>query len=171
MPRYAAFLRGVSPMKCKMPELKKCLENAGFTNVKTVLSSGNVVFDSKKTTEASLVKKIESAIKKDLGREFLTFVRSVDYLQEMIDNNPYSEFKLKAGSKRVVTFRRDKASIDLKLPIEQDGARILRLMKQELFSVYIPSPNNPAFMRLIEKSLGKDVTTRTWETVQKVARA
>lgn len=44
MPRYAAFLRGVSPMNAKMPELKKAFEAAGFLEVKTVLSSGNVVF-------------------------------------------------------------------------------------------------------------------------------
>lgn len=32
MPRYVAFLRGVSPMNLKMPDLKHCLENAGFDN-------------------------------------------------------------------------------------------------------------------------------------------
>ncbi len=47
MPRYAAFLRGVSPMNAKMPELRKAFEAAGFTEVKTVLSSGNVVFDAR----------------------------------------------------------------------------------------------------------------------------
>jgi uncharacterized protein (DUF1697 family) len=50
MPRYVAFLRGVSPMNAKMPELKKCFESAGFTDVKTLLSSGNVVFST--TTES-----------------------------------------------------------------------------------------------------------------------
>jgi len=30
MRRYAAFLRGVSPMNAKMPELKRCFEAAGF---------------------------------------------------------------------------------------------------------------------------------------------
>jgi uncharacterized protein (DUF1697 family) len=45
MPRYVAFLRGVSPMNAKMAELKRCFEGAGYTDVKTVLSSGNVVFD------------------------------------------------------------------------------------------------------------------------------
>lgn len=158
-------------MNCKMPALKKCLEDAGFTNVKTVLSSGNVVFDSRKTAEASLEKKLEAVIKTDLGREFFTFVRSVDYLQQMLDANPYSEFKLKTGSKRVVTFRRDSAPLDLKLPIEREDARMLLLQGQELFSVYVPSPNNPVFMQLIEKTLGKNITTRTWETVQKVTRA
>ena len=45
MPRYVAFLRGVSPMNAKMPELARCFEGSGFTEVKTVLSSGNLVFN------------------------------------------------------------------------------------------------------------------------------
>ena len=47
MPRYVAFLRGVSPMNAKMAELKRCFEHAGFEEVKTVLSSGNVVFTAR----------------------------------------------------------------------------------------------------------------------------
>ncbi len=42
MKRYAAFLRGVSPMNAKMPELKRAFEAAGFQAVRTLLSSGNV---------------------------------------------------------------------------------------------------------------------------------
>ncbi|MDE2325144.1 MAG: DUF1697 domain-containing protein, partial [Betaproteobacteria bacterium] len=42
MPRYVAFLRGVSPMNARMPELKACFEAAGFGAVRTLLSSGNV---------------------------------------------------------------------------------------------------------------------------------
>ena len=43
MARYAAFLRGVMPTNCKMPQLKAAFEAAGFTDVKTLLGSGNVV--------------------------------------------------------------------------------------------------------------------------------
>ena len=54
MPRYAAFLRGVSPMNAKMPELKRAFEAAGFTGVRTVISSGNVVFDARRASESAL---------------------------------------------------------------------------------------------------------------------
>jgi Uncharacterized protein conserved in bacteria len=47
MARHVAFLRGVSPINAKMPQLKRCFESAGFANVKTVRSSGNVVFDTR----------------------------------------------------------------------------------------------------------------------------
>ncbi len=171
MPRYAAFLRGVSPQNCKMSELKLCLENAGFTHVKTVLSSGNAVFDAEARSEAALEKKVEEALSKDLGQDFPTIVRSTRYLQEMIDADPYSEFRLKAGSKKVVTFLKKKPGPKISLPPEIDGARLLLVKGTEVFTSYVISPKGPVFMKLIEKTLGKEVTTRTWDTVQKVAKA
>ena len=70
MRRYAAFLRGVSPMNAKMPELKRCFEAAGFTDVKTVLSSGNVVFSARASSEASLERKAETEIELKDGQGF-----------------------------------------------------------------------------------------------------
>jgi len=52
MKRFAAFLRGVSPSNCKMPELAQSFAAAGFSGVKTVLSSGNVVFTAAGTERA-----------------------------------------------------------------------------------------------------------------------
>ena len=76
MPRYVAFLRGVSPMNAKMPELKRCFEEAGFGDVRTVLSSGNVVFDARAGSGPALARRIEEAMKERLGRTFHTIVRS-----------------------------------------------------------------------------------------------
>jgi len=167
--RYAAFLRGVMPTNCKMPELKRAFEAAGFTDVKTVLGSGNVVFTARAASESALQRKAEAAIAEQLGRTFLTIVRSLDALRAILDGDPYADFKLAPGSKRVVTFLRDPARGELALPVELDGARILRRLDGELFSAYVPGPRGPVFMTLIQKTFGDEVTTRTWETVQKVA--
>ena len=70
MPRYVAFLRGVMPTNAKMSELKRCFENAGFSNVKTVLASGNVVFDASSGSDAVLERKAEAAMTKHLGGTF-----------------------------------------------------------------------------------------------------
>ena len=59
----------------------------------------------------------------------------------------------------------------LALPIGLGGARILSIKGREVFSAYLPNPKGPVFMVLIEKTFGKEVTTRTWDTVAKVARA
>ena len=157
-------------MNAKMPELKKAFEAAGFADVKTVLSSGNVVFSARSASEASIQRRAEAAMEERLGHRFLTIVRPVDALREMLADDPYKAFRLAAGSKRIVTFLREKPKSKLELPIEMDGARILLMKGSEIFSAYVPSPKGPVFMTLIEKTFGKEVTTRTWETVTKVAR-
>jgi uncharacterized protein (DUF1697 family) len=168
MPRYAAFLRGVSPVNAKMPELKRCFEAAGFTDVKTVLSSGNVVFGARASSESALERKAEKAMSARLGRSFLTIVRSFDALREILEADPYRAFRLPLAAKRVVTFLRDKPRSKLALPIEVDGARILCIRGREVFTIYLPNPRGPVFMTLIRKTLGDEVTTRTWDTLKKV---
>ena len=158
-------------MNAKMPALKRCFEAAGFTDVKTVLSSGNVVFGAPSTAERLLEAKAEKAMTKALGRTFPTIVRSIDTLRAMLDANPYAAFRLPDGSKRVVTFLREVPKSKPRLPIEQDGARLLCLEGTELYTAYVRSPRGPVFMVLIEKTFGKEVTTRTWDTIQKVVNA
>lgn len=171
MPRYVAFLRGISPMNAKMPELKRSFEAAGFTGVKTVLSSGNVVFGSRAAAAGTLERKAERAMDEALGRTFLTIVRPADALQALIDADPYAGFRLPANAKRVVTFLREPAKAKLDLPIEVDGARIIAMDGQEVFTAYVPSPRGAMFMGLIEKTFGTALTTRTWDTIRKCVAA
>ena len=171
MPRYAAFLRGVMPTNCKMPALRAAFEAAGFEDVKTILGSGNVAFDAKKAPVEALAKKAEAAMQKELGRVFPAIVRSIDELQALLDSDPYRDFKIAPDAKRIVTFLREAPSKKPSLPIEQDGAGLYALHGRELFSAYVRSPKGPVFMTLIEKTFGKGVTTRTWDTLQKVSRA
>lgn len=167
---YAAFLRGVTPMNVKMTELKKCFESAGFADVKTVLASGNVVFTSASAPESSLERKIETAMAKHLDRTFTTFVRPISDLRALLTSNPYRGFKIPTGSKRVVTLLRKKPSPKLALPPGISGARIVCVRGTEAFSAYVPGPQGPVFMRVIESTFGEDVTTRTWDTLEKVAK-
>jgi uncharacterized protein (DUF1697 family) len=171
MRRYAAFLRGVMPTNAKMPDLRRAFESAGFTDVKTLLTSGNVVFDARPAGDAALQRKAEAATTATLGRAFLTIVRSLDALREIVDADPYAAFRLPAGAKRVVTFLREPPRGTLALPVEVDGARILGLRGSEVFTAYVPGSRGPVFMTLIEKMLGDALTTRTWDTVKKVAGA
>ncbi len=170
MPRYAAFLRGVSPMNARMPDLKRAFEAAGFGEVRTVLGSGNVVFSARATTDAALARRAEQAIQANLGRTFLTIVRSIEDLESLLASDPFVAHRLPAAAKRIVTFlRAAPARPPAELP-EQDGARILQLRGREAFSAYLPTPRGPVFMTLIERTFGAELTTRTWETVKKVVR-
>jgi len=171
MPRYVAFLRGVSPMNLKMADFKRCLETAGYNKVKTVLSSGNAAFDSSSKSAAAIERQIEAAFIKQLGRSFHTIVRSVEELQDLIESDPYSRFTLPINAKRVVTLARKLPGLKSRLPIERDGAQILAVRDREAFSAYVPGPEGPVFMELIKANFGSDVTTRTWDTVKKCAKA
>ncbi|HYP90220.1 MAG TPA: DUF1697 domain-containing protein, partial [Polyangiaceae bacterium] len=82
--RYVALLRGVSPLNAKMPELARAFELAAFTDVKTVLGSGNVLFSARAASEAALIKKAEAAMKQHLGSAFVTQVRAVEELRELL---------------------------------------------------------------------------------------
>ena len=156
-------------MNAKMPELRRCFESAGFTNVKTLLSSGNVVFDTRKSSEIALERKIQKALAKDLSRAFDTFVRAVDHLRDLLDQDPYAEFRVPARAKRVITFLREAQKP--KLPIVVDGATIFAVKGREVFTAYLASPRGPVFMTLIEKTFGKEQTTRTLDTIRKCVAA
>lgn len=163
--RYAALLRGVSPMNCKMPELKAALEEAGFTNVKTVLSSGNALFDGPSRSNAAMEREVEAALTTHLGRTFPTIVRRVDELRALLDREPFA--KAPKNTKCVVTFF--KTAKALKIPVTKDEATIFAADGLEAFSYYVPQPGNPVFMVLLEKTFGRDITTRTLATVEKLA--
>ncbi len=171
MPRYVALLRGVSPMNAKMPALKRCFEEAGFSNVRTLLSSGNVAFDTPGTSERALARRIEAAMAQSLDRGFWTVVRPVAHLQALIDADPFATFNVPAGMKKVVTFLREPPATELALPLEKNGARILAMRGLDILSAYPPEPANPAFMALLEKTFRGAMTTRTWNTVAKCAAA
>ena len=171
MPRYAAFLRGVSPLNARMPEIIACFEDAGFADVRTLLSSGNVVFNARSTTNAAIERRAEKAMQARLGRSFDTYVRSTEYLKRLLEAEPFAEFTLEPGAKRVVTFLREPPALDLDLPAPRDGATILKVTGTEVLASYVPNPKGPVFMALLEKTFGKNITTRTLETVRKCAMA
>ena len=77
MPRLVAFLRAINVggHVVKMDRLCALFESAGLANVSSFIASGNVLFDSKKAT-AQAEALIEKTLKKDLGYEVITMIRS-----------------------------------------------------------------------------------------------
>ena len=158
------------PLNCKMPALKAAFEAAGFSDVKTVLGSGSVVFTARRASEQALEQQAEAAMQEQLGQAFLTIVRPIEQLQQLLTSDPYKRFRVSPKAKRIVTFLRGRPNAKIALPVEMDGARILSIKDRDIFSAYLPTPKGPVFMTLIQKTFGKDLTTRTWDTVAKVAR-
>ena len=115
--------------------------------------------------------KAEAAMQAGLGHAFGTIVRSAAHLQGLVDADPFSKFALPAGAKRVITFLREAPRQDLDFPLSRDDASILARIGLEVFSAYVPGTKGPVFMQLIERTYGRDVTTRTVDTVRKCAAA
>lgn len=105
-----------------------------------------------------------------LGRSFFTIVRPIDALRALLDADPFAALDVAPGAKRVVTFLRQAPATRVALPVELEGARIHAIVGREAFTSYVRDPKTPVFMTLIERTFGKDVTTRTWETVEKIVR-
>ncbi len=78
MNQYIALLRGINlgKRRIKMDQLCRLFEELKFGAVKTFIASGNVIFESKMKDEMKLATMIEEHLKKSLGYEVDTFVRT-----------------------------------------------------------------------------------------------
>src|ERR1041385_1289926 len=152
---FCAASPGAGERERDAAELRRRFEKAGYADVRTVLGSGNVVFTARRAPR-------EGDVSKAAG--FTAFVRSIDDLQALAARDPFAKHRLDSAAKRVVTFLRARSSAVL--PGEVGGARILGTDGMEVFTAYVPGAASPMFMTLIEKTFGKDVTTRTWDTIQ-----
>ena len=92
MTTYAALLRAVNvggTGKLPMSELRAMCESVGFSNVRTYIASGNVVFESK-LSEKSVKAKLERALETYAGRPVGVLVRTGAELAVVLAKNPFS---------------------------------------------------------------------------------
>jgi uncharacterized protein (DUF1697 family) len=162
MTSYAAFLRGVSPMNAKMPELARAYEKAGFEAVATIASSGNVVFRAKGTLSA-IEKRAAAATK------FGTFIRPIAELEALLASDPWTKLRVPHEAKRLVTFLRERPTPP-KLPLTHGNFTIYAAQGREVLSAYIREPGNATFMTILERTFGKDVTSRTWDALGRIVK-
>jgi uncharacterized protein (DUF1697 family) len=171
MTTYLALLRGINVSgknPVPMARLKETFAGLGFSEVRTYLQSGNVVFQSKKTTPAKLTAEIEAAISRDFGHQVPVLVLPAEQLEAIASHNPLSP---KSGGEEThfhATFLFDavsKATFDaLKLPATEGERAILA---KGVVLLHCPHGygrtklNNTWF----ERALKVHATTRNWRTV------
>ena len=91
MKRFVALLRGVNisgKNKVPMAELRQGFERLNYTEVKTYLNSGNVIFSSDEENIGSLTDRIETTIKKWFGLDIPVFVISKEDLEDILQHAP-----------------------------------------------------------------------------------
>jgi uncharacterized protein (DUF1697 family) len=174
---YAAFLRGINlggHKQIKMDELKKLFESMGFHGVRTILNSGNVLFQGGGAPTKALVDRIEKEIEEAFGHKVAVILRTIPEVQEMADSNPFKKVKVTPETRLYVTFLSEKPAANLKLPYEshEKDFKILSIQDGAVFSVVtlMPKRGTSEAMADLEKQFGKRITTRNWNTVSKMLK-
>ncbi len=176
MTRYVAFLRGINVgghKPVKMEELKKAFESIGFQNVKTLLASGNVLFETSETGTDNLIKQIEGKLEKEFGHEIGVLLRTIEEIQNLADADPFKNIKVTPQTRFYVAFLSEKPKSALEIPYESGKEiKIVYVSASEVCSVLILSPNKGTtdLMSVLEKEFGRKVTTRNWNTVTKILK-
>ena len=93
--KYVAMIRGVGPGNPNMhgEKLRWAFKELGFTNVRSLLASGNVLFERSTTDTSKLERKIETALPKLLNFNRDVFIRSQTDLQALVNASPFKELQ------------------------------------------------------------------------------
>lgn len=174
---YIALLRGINVggnKKVSMSLLKAMMENMGFQGVKTVLNSGNIVFTATETPETLLEEKISTHLEKTFGFSIPVVVRKDDVILRWIASAPFEALEIYKDLRLYVTFVKypfEKNPLDLPWVSEDKTFRIIEATKGEIISyLNVSKTKTTDAMNILEKAYGKEITTRNWNTMLKIAK-
>jgi uncharacterized protein (DUF1697 family) len=94
--RLFAFLRAINVggRNIAMAELRRVFQGLGLKEVETFIASGNVVFHSNATDLRALELQIEDRLRRSLGYEVSTFVRTEEELSAAAKYEPFKKSHL-----------------------------------------------------------------------------
>ena len=169
---YMALLRGINVSghkKIKMPELKTMFEALGFTNVRTYIQSGNVVFES--NSGEDLESKISAKIQEQFGFEVSVICRTLEEIKQVVKRNPFAETLGFEPEKLYVTFLQ-KTPSEEKLEVLQTLSFAPEKYSVLGKEIYVYCTNGYGQTKLdnglFERKLKVIGTTRNWRTVNKL---
>lgn len=170
--RYIALLRGINVGRAKrvaMAELRTLVEGLGFQNVRTLLNSGNVVFDGDVADCADAAIRIEHAVAARTGVVARVLVLAAGDLATIVDEHQLRDVALD-HSRLLVTFLFDPADAVRLAPLATQDWTPERLAVGTR-AAYLWCPNGILASRLPEavgRALGTPATARNWATVMKL---
>jgi uncharacterized protein (DUF1697 family) len=144
---------------------------AGAEDPKSHLATGNVTF-SGLDGASDVVERAERAIAEVIGRTEPVFVRSVDQLHEQIDSDPFRDPPFPDVHERCVSFTSGTV-VELALPVgtPRGDATAFAIRDSDIYSVTRLVGGRPGTMgRVLERALGRPVTTRNWNTIELIVR-
>lgn len=168
------FLRGINVgghHKVPMAELRYRLNEIGCNNVRTLLNTGNFVFDTTKTNIQDLENNIQDFISKSFGFPILVILKTKKEVSNLIDDNPFMKIDTHKDIRLYVSFLKDNPKLDLTIPyLSADKSyKTISIKDKTILSVLdLSITETPKGMDELEKLYGKNITTRNWNTIKKI---
>lgn len=171
MTTWVGLLRGINVGKAKrvaMADLRRLVEEAGYTDVRTLLNSGNVVFRGPRAEAARVAARLETAIEAMVGFHAHVVVLDAAELDTVVRQHTLTQAD--NPSRLLVAFVQDATRL------RALDALVGRDWSPEALAVgaraaYVWSPAgvlDSAAFEAMGRALGTSVTTRNWATVQKL---
>jgi len=170
-----ALLRGINVggrARVAMADLRALLEELGFSGVKSLLQSGNLVFESDARQGAEIECLLEAETAKHLGVTVDYFIRSSAEWLQLLARNPFPAEAKRDPAHLVVMCLKDvpKAKDVEALAAAIEGPETLRAVGKQLYVVYPAGIGTSKLTNAaIERKLGLRGTARNWNTVMKLA--
>lgn len=175
--KYIALLRGIGPGNPNMTndKLRGVFEALGFTDVRSVISSGNIIFTAPEENLEMLETRIQKGLHETLGIPGGTIVRSEAEIKAFLNTQPFGELEHSPASYLNVTFMKTRhMPLPIKLPYVSDRGYVLQSYDSNIDAVCsvvdTTTGKTVDYMIWMEKQCGKDITTRTWKTVERIAK-
>ena len=153
-----------------MEDLRGAFEEMGYANVRTVIASGNVIFESSSKSAATLEKKIEKSLPGLVGFECDINVFTVDSLKKLVRMDPFKAVKMTAQMRPYATFVKRRYKGEQDFPIKGKGYTMLAFFGDVLCSVVdLSRANTIDFMKILDKQWPGN-TTRGWKTIERILK-
>jgi uncharacterized protein (DUF1697 family) len=170
---YVALLRGINvggKARVEMSRLKAVFENLGYTNVRTYINSGNVIFETSEA-EQTLANTFEQAIEQTFGFRVPVVIRTAENICELAQQLPAS-WKNDQDTKTDVMFlwpSIDTADILDRVIIKPDIDQVMRLPGALVWHVSRANVNKGGMLKLVGTDTYKQMTVRNCNTLLKLA--
>jgi uncharacterized protein (DUF1697 family) len=168
---YVALLRGINVGHAKriaMADLRSMLEKLGYTDVKTLGQSGNVIVSAGKGKPEAMEKRISTAIKDTFGMDVVFMLRTAAELDEVVAANPFVGRDIPMSDLHVAFLSEDPPAAKVKALDHAAFAPDAFAFGKR--AVYLRLPNGVMGSTLPDwdKALGVRATQRNWKTTTKL---
>jgi uncharacterized protein (DUF1697 family) len=174
--RYIALLRGinVAGRNIKMDALRQHFVDAGLTNVRSYIQTGNLFFDSAEGDRAAVRQQLEAHLGDALGYAVPVCLRTVGQMERVMALDPFVGVEVTPETRLSVTFLAEPAAIELPVPYQtpKGDFALVGKTEAEMFVVWHLVNGRPGnSFTLFEKAMPVPTTTRFWHTAAKILAA